>query len=61
MRPTHDWRWRDLLGAGRYNSGPCDDSSVYVVQLEFGDQPERLAARPAHRELLAQLLRPARW
>jgi uncharacterized protein YciI len=28
---------------------------MYVVELAFGDEPGRLEARPAHRELLAQL------
>jgi uncharacterized protein YciI len=28
---------------------------MYVVELSFGDAPGRLEARPAHRELLAQL------
>jgi uncharacterized protein len=34
---------------------------MYVVQLAFGDQPERLAARPAHRELLARLYEEGTW
>ena len=28
---------------------------MYVVELAFGDDPARLAARPAHRQLLARL------
>jgi uncharacterized protein len=28
---------------------------MYVVELAFGPEPERLAARPAHRERLQQL------
>jgi uncharacterized protein len=28
---------------------------VYVIELAFGDDPRRLQARPAHRELLKQL------
>jgi uncharacterized protein len=30
---------------------------MWIVQLSFGDAPERLAARPAHRERLAELFR----
>jgi uncharacterized protein YciI len=30
---------------------------VYAVELALGDEPERLAARPAHRELLQELHR----
>jgi len=26
---------------------------MWIVELAFGDNPDRLAARPAHRELLA--------
>ena len=28
---------------------------MYVVELEFGAEPERLAARPAHRDRLQRL------
>jgi uncharacterized protein YciI len=33
---------------------------MFVLELSFGDEPERLAARPAHRERLQELHRAGR-
>jgi uncharacterized protein YciI len=33
---------------------------MFVLELSFGDEPERLAARPAHRERLQELHRDGR-
>jgi len=34
---------------------------IFVVELRFDDNPDRLQARPAHRELLGRLKESGRW
>ncbi|WP_410816237.1 hypothetical protein [Micromonospora sp. 050-3] len=38
-----------------------EDEPAFVLELSFGGQPDRLAARPAHREHLQALHQKAGW